>query len=79
MSLIFSEFLELYVKVHGPYSLSKDVLREEGTPWLIKCQSEGNLSYVGHFNFSPHVWQLMAKHVDNNEMERPIIARNPWL
>jgi hypothetical protein len=24
------------VRVHGPYSLSKDALREEGYPWLIK-------------------------------------------
>jgi len=34
---------------------------------------------VGHFNTTPHVWQLMAKHVDNNGRERPIIARNLWL
>jgi hypothetical protein len=54
------------VKVHGPYSLSKDALREEGTPRLIKCPGEGNLSDVGHFNTPPHVWQLMVKHVDNN-------------
>jgi hypothetical protein len=24
------------VRVHGSYSLSKDTLREEGCPWLIK-------------------------------------------
>jgi len=64
------------VKVHELYSLSKDALREEGTPWLIKCPGERNLSDVGHFNTLPHVWQLMAKHVDNNGRERPIIARN---
>jgi len=64
------------IKVYGLYSLSKDALREERTPWLIKCQSEGNLSDVGHFNTSPHLWQLMAKHMDNNGRERPIIAKN---
>jgi hypothetical protein len=71
--------LVIIVKAHGPYSPSKDALREEKTPWLIKCQGEGNLSDVGHFNTPPHVWQLMAKHVDNNGRERPIIARNMWL
>jgi hypothetical protein len=25
-------------------------LREEGTPWLIKCQGEENISDVKHFN-----------------------------
>jgi hypothetical protein len=69
----------LTVKVHEPYSPSKDALREKGTSWLIKCPSEGNLSDVGHFNTSPHVWQLMTKHVDNNGRDRPIIARNLWL
>jgi hypothetical protein len=59
------------VKVHGPYSPSKDAFRGEGTPWLIKCSGEGNLSDVGHFNKPPHVWQLMAKHVDNNGREDP--------
>jgi hypothetical protein len=67
------------VKVHGSYLPSKNALREEGIPWLIKCPGERNLSDVGHFNTRPHVWQLMAKHVDNNRRERPIIARNPWL
>jgi hypothetical protein len=43
----------LIVKVHGPYSLSKDALKEEGTPWLIKCSGEGNLSDVRHFNTPP--------------------------
>jgi hypothetical protein len=43
-------WLWYHVKVHGPYSLSKDALREEGTPWLIKCPGQGNLSNVGHFN-----------------------------
>jgi hypothetical protein len=27
-------------KVYEPNSLSKYALREEGTPWLIKCPSE---------------------------------------
>jgi hypothetical protein len=67
------------VKVHEPYSPSKDALREEGTPWLIKCPGEGNLSDVRHFNTPPHMWQLMVKHVNNNGRERPIIARNMWL
>jgi hypothetical protein len=38
-----------------------------------------NLSDVGHFNTSPLVWQLIAKHVDNNEREMPIIVRNMWI
>jgi hypothetical protein len=67
------------LKVHVPYSPSKDALRKEGITWLIKCLGEGNLSDVGHFNTPPHVWQLMAKHVDNNGRERPIIAINLWL
>jgi len=66
-------------KSMGPLTLSKEALREEGTPCLIKCPSERNLSDVKHFNMSPHVWQLMTKHVDNNEREMLIIARNLWL
>jgi hypothetical protein len=46
---------------------------------LIKCPGEENLSDMGHFNMSPHVWQLMAKHVDNNGRKSPIIAKNLWL
>jgi hypothetical protein len=42
--------LDLSVKVHGPISLSKDVLREEGTPWLIKRPGECKLNNVRHFN-----------------------------
>jgi hypothetical protein len=38
------------VKVHGPYSLSKDALREELCPWLIKFTRQRSLSNVGHFN-----------------------------
>jgi hypothetical protein len=68
--------VNLSVKVNGLYSPSKDALRGEGTPRLIKCPGEGNLSDVGHFNTPSHVWQLMVKHVDNNGREIPIIARN---
>jgi hypothetical protein len=50
-----------------------------GDTKLIKCSGEGNLSDMRHFNTPLHVWQLMAKHVDNNGRERPIIARNLWL
>jgi hypothetical protein len=46
------------IKVHEPYSLSKDALREEGCPWLIKSTRQGSLSNVGHFNMPPHVWHL---------------------
>jgi hypothetical protein len=63
-------------KSMDPLTLSKNALREDVTPWLIKCPSEGNLSDVGHFNTLPHVWQLMVKHMDNNERKMPIIARN---
>jgi hypothetical protein len=55
------------VKVYKSYSLSKDALREEKIPWLIKCPGKGNLSDVWHFNTPLHEWQLIAKHVDNNE------------
>jgi hypothetical protein len=47
-----------HVKVYGPYSLSKDALRKEGTPWLIKCLDHVSLGDVRHFNTPPHVWQL---------------------
>jgi len=66
-------------KSNRPYLLLKDVFREEGTLWLIKWSGERNLNDVEHFNTPPYVWQLIAKHVDNNEREKPIIARNMWL
>jgi hypothetical protein len=44
------------VKVHGSNSLSKDVLREEGAPWLTKRPGECNLTNVEHFKTPPHVW-----------------------
>jgi hypothetical protein len=67
-------------KSMGPLTHSKEALREDRTPWLIKCPSEGNLSDMRHFNTPPYVWQLIAKHVDNGR-ERPImiITRNLWL
>jgi hypothetical protein len=46
-------WLWYHIKVYEPYSPSKDALREEGTPWLIKCPGEGNLSDVEHFNIPP--------------------------
>jgi hypothetical protein len=67
------------IKVYGPISLSKDTLKEKGTPWLIKCSGEGKFSDVGYFNTPPYVWQLMAEHMDNNGREMHIIARNLWL
>jgi hypothetical protein len=48
------------VKVHRPYSLSKDALREEGCLWLIKCLGHVSLNDVRHFNTPPHVWQLWS-------------------
>jgi hypothetical protein len=39
-----------HVKIHEPYSLSKDVLREEGCSWFIKSTRQWSLSNVGHFN-----------------------------
>jgi len=63
------------VKVHEPYSLSKDALREDGCLWLIKSTRQGSLSNVGHFNMPPHVWHLLAKHVFNNGREMPIIVK----
>jgi hypothetical protein len=46
-----------------PLTLSKDALRENGTPWLIKCPGEENLSNVGHFNID-HMFhsQLSPSH-----------------
>jgi hypothetical protein len=37
------------------------------------------LSDVRHFNMPSQVWQLMAKHVDNNRRKMHIIARNMWI
>jgi hypothetical protein len=31
-------------------TLSKDALKDEGTPWFIKCSGEENLSDMEHFN-----------------------------
>jgi hypothetical protein len=41
-------------KSMGPLTLSKDALREEERPWLIKCPSEEkkNLNDMGYFNNS---------------------------
>jgi hypothetical protein len=41
-----------HVKVYGPYSLSKDALKEEGTSCLIKCSGHVSLGDVRHFNKS---------------------------
>jgi len=64
------------VKVYRPILLSKYVIREEGTPWLIKCADEGNINDVGYFDTPPHVRLLITKHVDNNRRKMSIIARN---
>lgn len=49
------------VKVYGPYSLSKNVLKDDGCLWLIKCSCHiflGNMAHVGHFNScSQFCWQ----------------------
>jgi hypothetical protein len=59
-------YIYISVKVYGPYSFSKDALREEGYTWLIKCLGHVSLSD----NTSFHVWQLLTKHVFNIERER---------
>jgi len=66
-------------KCIDPLTLSKDALRNEGKPWLLKGLGEGNLSDVGHFNMPPYMWRLMGKYVDNNGRKKLIIARNLWL
>jgi len=50
---------EAAIKVHRFYSLSKDTLKDEGCPWIIKCS--------GHVSLDDYVWQLLAKHVFNIE------------
>jgi len=35
--IVRNMWLWYYVKVYGPYSFSKDALREDGTPWLVKA------------------------------------------
>jgi hypothetical protein len=39
----------IYVKVYGPYSFSKDTLRENGCLWLIKCLGHVSLSDVRQY------------------------------
>jgi hypothetical protein len=61
-------------------TLSKEKLRNYAwTSWLIKYLRKENLSDVGHFNMSSHVWQLMAKYMDNNKKKKkkmPIFTKN---
>jgi len=71
--------LRYHVKVHWPYSLSKDALRDEWCPWLIKSIRQGSLSNVGQFNTPPHFKMVsLAKHVFNNGRERPIIVKRTY-
>lgn len=53
---LFKSFWMTPVKVYGSNLLSKDALREEGTPWLTKKTSEYKLTNVKHFKTLPHVW-----------------------
>jgi hypothetical protein len=69
-------WLYYHVKVYGLYFLSKDALRDEWCPWLIKFIRQGSLSNVGHFNTAPHFNMVsLAKHMFNNGRERPIIVK----
>jgi hypothetical protein len=67
------------VKVHGPYSSSKDALREEGCPWLIKCSGHVSLGDVWHFNTPPHVWQLCPKTCSTSGGKGPSSSKEPAL
>jgi hypothetical protein len=60
-------------------TLKKNVLKEKRILRLINCLGEENFNDVEHFNTLPQVWQLIAKHLNNNGRKRPIIARNLWL
>jgi hypothetical protein len=69
----------LPVKVHGPYSLSKNALREEGCPWLIKSTRQGSLSNVGHFNTPPHVLHLWPNTCSTTGGKSPSLSKEPAL
>jgi hypothetical protein len=43
------------VKVYEPYLLSKDILREQRCPWLIKYPGPVSLGDIEYFNTFPHV------------------------
>jgi hypothetical protein len=81
-----SLLLVVTVKVHGPYSLSKDALREEECPWLIKSTRQGSLSNVGHFNTPPHVWHLWPNTCSTTGGKDPSLSKelalipckSPW-
>jgi len=69
-------WLWYHFKVHGPYSLSKGALSDEGCSWLIKSTRQGSLSNVEHFNTPPHFKMVsLAKYVFSNRRERPIIVK----
>ena len=51
---------------NGPNSLLKDILTEEGCPWLIKCTTQGNPNDVRLFDMPPYV---TTKHVDDHREE----------
>jgi hypothetical protein len=55
-----------YENVNVPNSFSKNALRKDGTPWLIKCSGHISLSDVEHFNTLPHVCRVatLAKQIE---------------
>jgi hypothetical protein len=67
------------VKVHAPYSLSKEAFREEGCTWLIKCPGYVSLDDVGHFNTPPHVWQLFSQTRVQPRGKGPSSSKEPAL
>jgi hypothetical protein len=67
----------VYVKVNGPYSLSKDALREEGCPWLIKSIRQGSLSNMGHFNTPLHMWHLWPNMCSTTGGKGPSLSKEP--
>jgi hypothetical protein len=53
-SHVNSKYVKIFTyeckKSIGPLTLSKDALREEMIPWLIKCSEKRNFSDVEYFN-----------------------------
>jgi hypothetical protein len=70
-------FTLIHVKVHEPYSLSKDALREEGCPWLIKSTRQGSLNNVRHFNTLPHMWHLWPNTCSTTGGKTPSLSKEP--
>jgi hypothetical protein len=67
------------VKVYRPYSLSKDALREERCPWLIKSTRQGSLNNVWHFSTPPHVWHLWPNTCSTTRGKGSSLSKEPTL